>query len=167
MSQKNNPLIFVVEDNEYYNRLIVDNLEKQKFTNIKFFLSGEDCIRSMNLKPDIIIQDYNLGGMNGIEVLKRAKKIYPEVEFIFLTAQDTTEIAVNSMRYGAYDYIVKDGVTFDKVIDRIQKIVKTKTLEGTISTIKYYKIGFMILLFIIILFSILFYFTEIFSIHNV
>ncbi len=166
MSQMNNPLIFVVEDNVFYNKLIVDNLAKKNFTNVKFFHNGEDCIKNMNLKPDIVIQDYNLGGMNGVEVLKRAKKIYPNVEFIFLTAQDSTEIAVNSMRYGAYDYILKDGVTFDKVFDRIKKIVKTKTLEATITTIKYYKIGFLILLFIIIMFIILFYFTEIFGFHQ-
>lgn len=166
MSQLNNPLIFVVEDNVYYNKLIVDNLARRKFTNVKFFLNGEDCIKNMNLKPDIVIEDYNLGGMNGVEVLKRAKKIYPDVEFIFLTAQNSTEIAVNTMRYGAYDYIVKDGVTFDKVFDRIQKIIKMKTLEGNVTTIKYYKIAFVVLLFLIILFFILFYFTEILGIHQ-
>ncbi len=104
--------------------------------------------------------------MNGVEVLKRAKKIDPEVEFIFLTAQDSTEIAVITMQFGAYDCIVKDGVTFDKVFDRIQKIEKTKSLEGTVSSIKYYKMGFVILLLIVIMFFVLFYFTEIFGIHQ-
>jgi DNA-binding NarL/FixJ family response regulator len=99
-----------------------------------------------------------LDGLNGIEVLKRAKKVDPEIEFIFLSAQDSMEVAINTMRYGAYDYIVKDEVTFDKLIDKISKVIKTKSL---IKTHKKFKISVFIflgvLIFVIIFFALLFF----------
>ncbi len=144
------PLIFVVEDNVFYNQLIVDNLAKQKFTNVKFFYSGEECLKNMNLKPDIIIQDYNLEGMNGVEVLQRAKKIYPEAEFLFLSAQESTEVAVNSMRYGAFDYIVKDGIVFDKVINKIKRILFIKKLAKQNKLLKFSMVAFFIIVVILV-----------------
>jgi DNA-binding NtrC family response regulator len=138
MQNSKNPLIFVVEDNQMYNKLVVSYLKTNKFTNVESYLSGEDALNNMSKNPDIIIQDYLLEGMTGIEVLIKAKKTNPNVEFIFLSGQDSIDIAINSMKYGAYDYIVKDQMALQKMVNKINKI---NSVTELVKSNKRYKIG--------------------------
>jgi len=158
-------LIYVVEDNKVYNKLVVGYFNKNGFPNVKSFFSGKDCVREVKNgeQPEIIIQDYYMDEMNGIEVLKRVKKLSPKTEFIFLTGNESTEVAVNSMKYGAYDYIIKDEVALDKANDKIQKILNVKQLKRKNKTIKKYMIVTVVILVIIVLFSILLYGFNIFN----
>jgi DNA-binding NtrC family response regulator len=165
MGSIKNLLIFVVEDNKIYNKLVVNFLEKSGYTNVKSFNNGEDCLRNLKLKPEVVIQDYLLEGLNGIEVLKRAKKYYPETEFIFLSGQDSMEVAVNTMRYGAYDYIVKNEMTLDRVVDKIEKIMKAKKLARSNKRIKFFMLGFIIILLLVVLFFVLYFLTDIWGVH--
>jgi DNA-binding NarL/FixJ family response regulator len=125
MQTQDYPLIFIVEDNSLYNRLIASHLRMNKFQRIECFLSGEDCLMNLYKKPDIVIQDYHMGGINGIDVLRRSKKLNPATEFIFLSGDDNYEIAANSIKYGAYDYLVKDRSALKKLVDAINNIIKT------------------------------------------
>jgi len=144
MQNTKNPLIFVVEDNQMYNKLVVSYLKTNKLTNVESYLSGEDALSNMSKNPDIIIQDYLLEGMTGIEVLIKAKKTNPNVEFIFLSGQDSIDIAINSMKYGAYDYIVKDQMALQKMVNKINKI---NSVTELVKSNKRYKVG-VVLFFI-------------------
>ncbi len=144
MQNKKNPLIFVVEDNQMYNKLVVSYLKTNKFSNVESFLTGEDALKNMDKNPDIIIQDYLLDGMTGIEVLIKAKKTNPNVEFIFLSGQDSIDIAINSMKYGAYDYIVKDQMALQKMVNKIHKI---NSVTELVKANKRYRVG-VVLFFI-------------------
>jgi len=147
-------LIFIVEDNPVYNKLVVNYLNSKKFSRIESFLSGEECMKNISMKPDIIIQDYLLEGMNGIEVLKATKKIHPQIEFIFLSGQDSVDVAINTMKHGAYDYIVKDQMALKKMADKITKII---AIQKLVKSNKRYKVGialFFLTLALIIIFLI-------------
>lgn len=124
MQIQNNPLIFVVDDNSMYNRLIASHLRLNKYQRIECFLSGEECVENLYKKPDIVIQDYLMNGINGIQVLKEFKKRNPKTEFIFLSGDDSFELAVNTIKYGAFDYVIKDQLAFKKLISSVDKILK-------------------------------------------
>ena len=145
------PLIFIVEDNTVYNKLIVNHLRLHKLTQTVSYLSGEECLKNLDQKPDIIIQDYLLDGMTGIDVLKATRKKNPETEFIFLSGQNDIELAINSMKYGACDYIIKDQYALKKLTDKINKII---TIHELVTSNKRYKLGitlFLIALAVIVL----------------
>lgn len=144
MQNTKNPLIFVVEDNQMYNKLVVSYLKTNKFTNVESYLTGEEVLKNMHKNPDIVIQDYLLDGMTGIDVLIKAKKICPNVEFIFLSGNDNIDIAINSMKYGAYNYIVKDQMALQKLVEKIRKIT---TVSELVITKKRFQVG-VILFFI-------------------
>lgn len=144
MQNTKNPLIFVVEDNQMYNKLVVSYLKTNKFTNVESYLSGEEALNNMHKNPDIVIQDYLLDGMTGIEVLIKAKKTNPTVEFIFLSGQDSIDIAINSMKYGAYDYIVKDQMALQKMVNKINKI---NSVTELVKSNERYRVG-VILFFV-------------------
>lgn len=154
MQKQTDPLIFIVEDNPVYNKLVVNYLNSKKFNRIESFLSGEECLKKIHMKPDIIIQDYLLEGMNGIEVLKATKKLQPQTEFIFLSGQDSVDVAINTMKHGAYDYIVKDQMALKKMADKITKIL---AIQKLVKSNKRYKVGiamFFLALALIIIFLI-------------
>lgn len=166
MLTSKNPLIFVVEDNHVYNRLIVSFLKTNKLTNVESYTTGEDALKAMERQPAIVIQDYLLEGMNGIEVLKRAKKVAPDVEFIFLSGQDNIDVAINTMKYGAYDYIVKDQMALKKLVNKIHKIQSYNQLEVSK---KRYKLGVILFfsalaLFIIGLITVILMYPQYFGI---
>ena len=145
------PLIFVVEPNPVYNKLIINHLQTHKRIRLESFQNGEECLKNLHLKPDIIIQDYLLEGINGIDVLVAAKKRLPDTEFIFLSGQDSVEVALNSMRLGAADYIIKDQHALAKLSERINKILIHRDLINSNKRFKWGLTLFFIALAIIIL----------------
>jgi len=69
----------------------------------------EDCVRALQeFKPDIIISDYSLPDMDGLAVLEITRKICPDVPFIFVSGTIGEERAVESLKRGATDYVIKD-----------------------------------------------------------
>lgn len=168
MAARKNFLIYVVEDNKVYNKLLTEYLSKKGYSNVKYFFTGEDCVKSIQQgdKPDVVIQDYFLEEMNGLDVLKKVRKLNHESEFVFLTNNESMDVAVNTIKYGAYDYIIKDKITLDKVVDRIEKISSHKKLKRTNKQIKQLMIMFTIFIFLIILFAFLYFVIDIFGVNS-
>jgi len=71
--------------------------------------NGQDCLKTLEEKDniDVVILDIKMPGMDGIEVLKEIKKKFPLMEVIMLTGHGSTETAVEGMKLGAYDYLMK------------------------------------------------------------
>ncbi|HBN27177.1 MAG TPA: two-component system response regulator, partial [Desulfobacteraceae bacterium] len=71
--------------------------------------NGQDCLKTLEGKNniDVVILDIKMPGMDGIEVLKEIKKKFPLVEVIMLTGHGSAETAVEGMKLGAYDYLMK------------------------------------------------------------
>lgn len=153
MAAKKNRLIFVVEDNKVYNRIVTEYLKKNGFDNIQSYHSGYECFQ--NLKkgsyPNIVLQDYTLDDMTGVEVLKKVKDVSPRTEFIFLTANESMEVAVNTIKYGAYDYIIKDEVALKKVVSKINKINVVFDLNDKNRSIRKYTIAFFVVLIALVI----------------
>jgi two-component system nitrogen regulation response regulator GlnG len=70
--------------------------------------SGEEALRLLpKLKPDLILSDVRMGGMNGLETLRRIRQLDAKVPVILMTAYGTTATAIEAMKLGAYDYVLK------------------------------------------------------------
>jgi DNA-binding NtrC family response regulator len=127
MDIKKSLLIYVVEDNQVYNRMVCEYLKKQNYTRVKSFVSGNECIKAVmnGENPNIVIQDYFLDDLNGIDVLKAIKAKYKYAEFIFLTSNDNIEVAIECISHGVHDYIIKDrGDILKRLSEKIKKISK-------------------------------------------
>ena len=158
MGINKNLLIYVVEDNEMYNKLVTGVISKQGFNRVKSFRSGKECIKAVigGEKPDIVIQDYHLDDSTGIDVLLNVKKHSKFSEFIFLTANENMEVAVNSIKYGAFDYIIKDNdVALKKVVNKVGKISTVIELRRRNRVIKNAMIVTLVVLVAIVIFTFL------------
>jgi len=70
--------------------------------------TGEEAMEFMEKQPaDVVVTDLNMEGMDGMAVLRRVKERWPETEVVMITAYATTENAVQAMKHGAFDYVVK------------------------------------------------------------
>jgi DNA-binding response OmpR family regulator len=90
--KKNNPCIFIVDDDRRFNRFVELYLLKRGFKNVRPFFTGEDCIRNRDPEPDIIILDYHLdsGGSKiktGLQVAEVIKKEFPATYIIMLSGE--------------------------------------------------------------------------------
>lgn len=70
--------------------------------------SGEEGLRLIpTLKPDLVLSDIRMAGLNGLETLRRIRQLDPQLPVILMTAYGTTQTAIEAMKLGAYDYVLK------------------------------------------------------------
>lgn len=114
--------IFVVEDDEWYSRLLVHNLSLNPDYEIESFTNGKDCLNNLHKNPDVITLDYRLPDMQGLEILKKIKEENEEIQVILISEQDEIDVVVELLKYGAYDYIVKSKDIRERLLNTIQNI---------------------------------------------
>ncbi len=155
MRNTKNPLIFIVEDSVVYRDLIVGYLQSKKYGNIKTFKNGEECVKEIELKPDIIILDYSYEGISGLELMRTIRLENFEIDFIFLSSQNNIQVAVEIMKLGAADYIEKNEKAPYRLARSIEHLLKITKKEKLRKGLNIGMVGFFIMLFIIIMTIIL------------
>ncbi|TCS82445.1 sigma-54-dependent transcriptional regulator [Tepidibacillus fermentans] len=132
--------ILVVDDEEDLLQLLVQRL-KRKGYKVDGALSGEKSLKMMKEKAyDVGIFDIKMPGMDGIELLKVAKKLVPDIEVIMLTGHGTVETAIEAMKSGAYDYLTKPynlselDVIIQKAIEKKQLFEENQRLKEVLQS---------------------------------
>lgn len=133
--------IFIVDDDPVLAEMLKDHLAKMTSYEIKLFETGEDCIKNLSEKPGIVFLDFylnsvNKNAMDGLDVLQEIKKQDPEVDVVMLSGQDKIEVAVKTMQFGAFDYIVKGESSFYRAEKAVFNIYRFKKLQGNASKYK-------------------------------
>ena len=128
--------IFVVEDNEWYNKLLVYTLSLNPDYEVKSFFNARDFLDSLNESPDIVTLDFKLPDLTGLEVLKRIRHENSDIHVILISEQDDIETAVTLLKLGAYDYITKSNDIKERVLNTVQNITKDIGLRNEISTLR-------------------------------
>jgi len=157
---KNKPTrIFIVEDNEVFAMTLKADIENH-FDNmpleILLFKTGEDSWEKFRTeKPQVVILDFNLNSKisdasDGSEVLVWFKRENPEVKVILLTSEDSTDIAIQSFRNGAFDYVVKNDAQFKKMHISLFNVFNLVRLENETSTYKNIVIGVVLSLAVVL-----------------
>jgi len=125
MKNVNNPLLFLVEENQVYRDFLASYLAERKFTNIRILGSAAELMNQLNLKPDVIVIDHSMTGIPGLELMKKVKKQLPRVDFIFLSAHDNVEVAVHHIKSGAFDFIIKNEHAPEKLFRSLSSDLKS------------------------------------------
>jgi DNA-binding NtrC family response regulator len=128
--------IFVVEDSEWYNRLLVHTLSLDPDFEVRSFFNGKDFLKCINESPDIVTLDYRLPDMTGIEVLKRIQQEDSDIRVILISEQKDIDIVVNLLKLGAYDYITKSDDIKDRLLNTVKNIRDGIGLKKEISSLR-------------------------------
>ena len=126
MNTTNKIKLFLVDDDAIFLKsLEIEFLDHGDF-EIETYSTGELCLANLSNKPDVIILDYHLDGIdrnaiNGIDTLDKIKAFNSEIAVIMLSSQDKIQVAVDCMHHQAFDYVVKSETAFV----RLQKIISS------------------------------------------
>jgi DNA-binding NtrC family response regulator len=102
------PIVMLVDDEVPFLETMKKRLEKRNLTIITAF-SGEEALKTLesHQNTDVVILDVKMPGMDGIETLGRIRRAFPLIEVIMLTGHGTIESAIEGMKLGAFDYLMK------------------------------------------------------------
>ncbi len=112
--------IFIVDDDPFFCNLLNAELNEIGYEYIEVFENGEDCLGQLSQKPAVIFLDYHLGKENGIELLQLIKNYDSEIEVVFCTAHENLTIALEALKFGSLDYLLKTNLT-QAELERILK----------------------------------------------
>lgn len=119
--------ILVVEDEQPQREMLADFLVK-KGHYVAMAGDGQDAIQLvLNGHFDLLLLDYKMPGMNGLDVLREVKRINPEIDIVIMTAYGTIDMAVEAMKAGAADYISKP-IDLEELLILINRIAGHRTL---------------------------------------
>ena len=102
-----NKTILIVDDEKDLCTILSDSLSRDRYRVVTAFNGKMGLQLVKKEKPDLILLDIKMPGMDGIEVLRKIKRMKKEIVVIMFTAYGTLETARKAMKLGAYDYVTK------------------------------------------------------------
>jgi DNA-binding NtrC family response regulator len=120
------PLVMLVDDEAPFVETMAKRLEKRSL-DVKTALSGQAALDILNQKPniDVVVLDVKMPGMDGLETLQKIKANFPLTEVIMLTAHATVESAIEGMKLGAFDYLMKP-CDMNRLMDIVTEATRKK-----------------------------------------
>jgi DNA-binding NarL/FixJ family response regulator len=132
--------IFIVDDDISYLYPLVFYLQKNTHYKIHCFTNGEDCVKNINLKPSLVILDFNLNPqapntLDGLDVLRRIRNVSPKTKVVILSSRDAYQGVIDSLRLGAYTYVLKDTEAIASIKNIIHSIGNNRGKEPKIGLV--------------------------------
>ena len=120
------PFVMLVDDEVPFVETTTKRLTKRDLKVIAAF-GGQEALETLskNRNVDVVILDVKMPGMDGIETLREIKKAYPLTEVIMLTGHATVESAIEGMKLGAYDYLMKP-CEIEQIVLKVAEAAKKK-----------------------------------------
>nr|WP_314835967.1 response regulator [uncultured Flavobacterium sp.] len=134
MKNDNKIKLFLVDDDAVFLKsLEIEFIHHTDFI-VETYSTGELCLANLSKKPDVIILDYHLDGidptaMNGIETLDKIKEYNPDIPVVMLSSQDKIDVAISCMHHKAFDYVVKSETAFLRLQKNITAFFHFERIE--------------------------------------
>ena len=116
--------VAIVEDDEWLRSSLVTQINGAAgFECLGSFRSAELALKHIpTLKPDVVLMDINLPGMDGVQCVRQLKEICPKVQFLMLTVYEESERIFNSLQAGARGYLLK-RTAMEELLEAIQQVM--------------------------------------------
>jgi DNA-binding NtrC family response regulator len=112
--------VLLVDDEKDFVETLAKRLRTRDFT-VDYSLSGDEAIKWLEKnQADVVVLDVRMPGIDGVEALREIKRMRPLIEVIMLTGHATVETAIEGMKLGAYDYLMKP-TDMNDLVDKIKK----------------------------------------------
>ncbi|HEX3024442.1 MAG TPA: sigma-54 dependent transcriptional regulator, partial [Chitinophagaceae bacterium] len=128
--------IFILEDDRWYGTMLDHFLSLNPDYSVKRFETAKDFFNALHENPDVITLDYSLADTDGEQVLKKIKTIAPDTKVIIVSGQEDVGTALKLLKAGAFDYIVKDDETNDRLWNALQHLDEIKGLKNEVENLR-------------------------------
>ncbi len=120
--------VLLVDDEVDFLETLMKRMKKRN-VDINGVKSGEEALLTLDQdRVDVVVLDVRMPGMDGIEALREIKRRHPLVEVIMLTGHANTEVAVQGMELGAFDYLMKP-MDIDELLYKVEDAHKNKVIQ--------------------------------------
>ena len=128
MTQANQMNVLLVDDEMDYLNTLIKRMRKRKII-AHAVSSGKEALAFLSQNSvDCIVLDVKMPEMDGAQVLKEIKKLYPSIEVLMLTGHADMDVAMEVMEYGAFDYLMKP-IDFEELLYKLQDAYEKKTID--------------------------------------
>jgi DNA-binding NtrC family response regulator len=118
--------LLLVDDEEQF-LATAKKLMDKRGVNTFVSTNGFDALRILKeRRMDVVLLDLKMPGIDGVETLRKIKSNYPEMEVILLTGHASVESAVEGLKLGAYDYLMKPS-TIPDILEKVKEAYERKT----------------------------------------
>ncbi len=137
-------LLFVVDNDIPHRKMMASWLEDQGY-QVKVFDNGELCLNCLDENPGVICLDINMPGLSGLEILKQLRLANRDIPVMVITKNDALDSAIEAMKIGAFDYMVKPvdkirlRTNVEKAIEMHSMVTKIQRLQGELKKTYSYK----------------------------
>jgi DNA-binding NtrC family response regulator len=128
--------IYIIEDDPWYGELLKYQLSMNPDYEVTLFSKAKDGLDSLYKNPDVVCIDYSLPDMTGEKLLQKIKTENNAIPVVVISAQEQISVAVNLLKAGASDYIIKDNNTKDLLWNAILKIRERADLRQEVEELK-------------------------------
>ena len=130
-----NGAILIAEDHEVARKSIQQFLQQHDY-RVEEAVDGEAAIEAINNSNfDLVITDLKMPEASGLDVLKRVREVSPSTFVIVTTAFGTVESAIEALRYGAQDYVIKP-IIFDDLLSKVRHLMEYKRLAWELQILR-------------------------------
>ena len=137
-------LLFIVDNDVPHRNMMTTWLEDQGY-KVKVFDNGELCLNCLDENPGAICLDINMPGLSGLEILKQLRLANRDIPVMVVTKNDALDSAIEAMKIGAFDYMVKPvdkirlKTNVEKAIEMHTMVTKIQRLQGELKKTYSYK----------------------------
>lgn len=128
--------IFIVEDDPWYGEILEYHLSLNEDYIITRFTTGKECLANLHKKPDLITIDFSLPDYTGDKLYEKIKQTDDSIPVIAISGQEEVAVAVNLLKAGVTDYLVKDENTKDMLWNAVIRIRKMGNLKREVEQLK-------------------------------
>jgi DNA-binding NtrC family response regulator len=128
--------IFIVEDDTWYGEILQYHISLNPDYKVTRFETAKDCLNKMYLQPDLITIDFSLPDMMGDKLYQKIREINSQVPVIVISSQENITVAVNLLKMGVTDYLVKDEATKDLLWNSIIRIKENQSLKKEVEQLR-------------------------------
>jgi two-component system, NtrC family, response regulator AtoC len=128
--------IFILEDDTWYGSMLEHYLSLNPDYEVKRFESPAKFFAALHENPQVITLDYSLPDCDGAEVLRKIKEYNNHIQVIIISGQEDVATAINLLKNGAFDYIVKDDDTKDRLWNTILHLQEINGLKQEVEHLR-------------------------------
>ena len=136
MKNQNSLKVFILEDDHWYGSMLEHYLSLNPDYEVKRFTSSKDFFSHLHEKPDVVTLDYSMPDMDGGEVLKKIKGVHPHIQVLIISGQEDVSTAITLLKNGAFEYIVKDDETKDRLWNSLLHLQEINGLRNEVEQLK-------------------------------
>ena len=120
--------IYLVDDDPYCRGLMEHAVRNYGFHDVHLFDNGAACLDALTEEPDLIFLDQMMGSVSGTDALRAIKRFNPDTYVVLVSGQSKLQVAVDALKLGAFDYVVKDEHLGERLVAVLDKIAGVRAL---------------------------------------